>query len=255
MLTSCGATATTSSSTRIRFSNSGTTPLAATADLHLAHAETKLNGNGASPIEALAQRPEAVFTAPDRTQNFYSLVNLQGSRKIGSASTVSATLFKRQVNTRSYNGDARVFASCVDDSAFLCDGGAPVFDQFGNRAESRFDAINNIGVRKQQSYGGSLQWVDKQALFGRTNQFAAGLDYDHGRVGYTSLLELANLIVVDDKPFSSITLNSAPTSSAAFRMAAITSGSVVISQINRILSPALAMVSALSFASGNNNAP
>ena len=177
----------------------------ASADLHLAHAETKLNGNGASPIDALAIRPQSVFTAPDRTQNYYSLVSLQGSRKLGADSTVSATVFKRQVNTRSYNGDARAFDLCDDDDAFLCDDGAPVFDQFGNRATSAFDAINNIGVRKQLSYGGSLQWVDKQTVFGRRNQFAAGLDYDHGRVGYTSLLELANLIVVDDKPLSSIT--------------------------------------------------
>ena len=174
-------------------------------DLHLAHAETKLNGNGASPIGALARRPESVFTAPDRTQNYYSLVNVQGSRKIGETSTVSATLFKRQVNTRSYNGDARAFDYCADDAAFLCDGEAPVFDQSGNRASAAYDAINNIGVRKQLSYGGSLQWVDRQAWFGKRNQFAAGLDYDHGRVGYTSVLELANLIVVDDKPFSSIT--------------------------------------------------
>ena len=53
----------------------------ATLDLHLAHAETKLNGNGASPLERVAIRPQAVFTAPDRTQNYYDLINLQGSYK------------------------------------------------------------------------------------------------------------------------------------------------------------------------------
>lgn len=178
----------------------------ASADLHLAHAETKLNGNGASPIGALAIRPESVFTAPDRTQNFYSLISTQGSWRLGAEATLSATLFKRQVNTRSYNGDARDFAVCDDDAGFLCDGdGAPVVDQDGARAPSSFDAINNIGVRKQLSYGGSLQWVDKHALWGHRNQFAAGIDYDHGRVGYTAQLELANLIVTPDLPFSSIT--------------------------------------------------
>ena len=177
----------------------------ASADLHLAHAETKLNGNGATPVGAVAIRPESVFTAPDRTQNYYSLVNLQGSRDIGSAGTLSATLFKRQVDTRSYNGDAIDFEPCADDPAFFCDGGDPVFNQGGAPVSTAFDAINNIGVRKQLSYGGSLQWVDKRPLFGRNNQFAAGLDYDHGRVGYTSALELANLIAVADKPLSSIT--------------------------------------------------
>jgi len=176
-------------------------------DLQLAHAETKLNGNGASPIEALAIRPESVFTAPDRTQNYYSRISLQGSWRFDADSTLSLTLFERQVNTRSYNGDASDFAACADDAAYLCDGddGSPLIDQSGGRVASTFDAINNIGVRKQLSYGGSLQWVDKSSLFGQRNQFAAGFDYDHGRVGYTSLLELANLIVDPDLPLSSIT--------------------------------------------------
>ncbi len=178
----------------------------ASADLHLAHSETKLNGNGASPIDALASRPESVFTAPDRTQNYYSLVSGQGSYTLSADSTVSATVFKRQVDTRSYNGDATDFNGCDDDGSFLCDDdGAPVVDQFGNRVASSFNAINNIGVRKQLSYGGSLQWVDKHALFGLRNQVAAGIDYDHGRVGYTSVLELATLIVDPNLPLSSVT--------------------------------------------------
>jgi outer membrane receptor protein involved in Fe transport len=178
---------------------------AASLDARLAHAETKLNGNGASPAGALAIRPESVFTAPDRTENFYSLVNLQGSYRLGTDATVSATLFVRQVNTRSYNGDASDFDECGDASEFICDENGAVFDQSGARVSSSFDAIDNIGVRKQRSHGGSLQWVDKHPLFARRNQFAAGLDYDRGRVGYTSQLELANLIVTPDRPLSSIT--------------------------------------------------
>ena len=177
----------------------------ASVDLHLAHSETKLNGNGASPIGAVAIRPQSVFTAPDRTQNYYSLINLQGSYRFSADSTLSATVFKRQVNTRSYNGDASDFSLCDDDGGSLCDGDTPIFDQFGKRVPSTFNAINNIGVRKQLSYGGSLQWVDKTTLFGLRNQFAAGVDYDHGRVGYTALLELANLIVDPALPLSSIT--------------------------------------------------
>ena len=177
----------------------------ASVDLHLAHSETKLNGNGASPIEAVAIRPQSVFTAPDRTQNYYSLINLQGSYRFSADSTLSATVFKRQVNTRSYNGDASDFSLCDDDGGSLCDGDTPIFDQFGKRVPSTFNAINNIGVRKQLSYGGSLQWVDKTTLFGLRNQFAAGVDYDHGRVGYTAALELANLIVDPALPLSSIT--------------------------------------------------
>jgi outer membrane receptor protein involved in Fe transport len=177
----------------------------ATFDLHLAHAETKLNGNGASPIEALLIRPQSVFTAPDRTENFYSLINAQGSYKFSDASSLSATVFKRQVNTRSYNGDASDFAQCADAADTLCNDDSPVIDQHGNRVASSYDAINNIGIRRQLSYGGSLQWVFKQPLFGLHNQFVAGLDYDHGRVEYSALLEMANLIIDPNLPFSSIT--------------------------------------------------
>ncbi len=178
----------------------------ATLDLHLAHAETKLNGNGASPVDAIAIRPQAVFTAPDRTQNYYDLINLQGSYKFNDASIVSATLFGRQVNTRSYNGDATDFQACDDDASFQCSDGDPVTDQNGNRVSTTYNAINNIGVRKQRSFGGSLQWVFKRPLLGLNNQFAMGLDYDHGRVNYTSIVEASDLIVVDWLPLSSITM-------------------------------------------------
>ena len=178
----------------------------ASADLHLAHSETKLNGNGASPIGAIEIRPESVFTAPDRTQNYYSLISAQGSYEFTADSTLSATAFERQVNTRSYNGDATDFIACEDDPGYRCnDDGSPVLDESGNRVPAAYDAINNIGVRKQLSYGGSLQWVLKPTLFGRRNQFIAGLDYDHGRVDYSAELEAATLIVDPDLPLSSIT--------------------------------------------------
>lgn len=178
----------------------------ATADLHLAHSETKLNGNGASPIGAIEIRPESVFTAPDRTQNYYSLISGEGTFDFSAESALSATVFKRQVDTRSYNGDATDFSACEDDQLYLCNGdGSAVTDQFGNRVPASYDAINNIGVRKQLSYGGSLQWVFKRDLFGRRNQFAAGMDYDHGRVNYTASLEAAALIVDPGLPLSSIT--------------------------------------------------
>lgn len=175
-------------------------------DLHLAHAETKLNGNGASPIGAVAIRAQSVFTAPDRTQNYYDLINTQGSYKFNDASIVSGTLFARQVNTRSYNGDATDFVECGDDGDFLCDGeGSPVVDQNGDRLPTSYNAINNIGVRKQRSVGGSLQWVFKRPLFGMKNQFAAGLDYDHGRVNYDAVVEASDLIIIDSLPLSSLT--------------------------------------------------
>lgn len=178
----------------------------ATADFHVAHAETKLNGNGAAPIGALDLRPQSVFTAPDRTQNFYSTINGQGNYNFNDATLLTATLFARQVNTRSYNGDAADFDTCDSDPRFLCDSdGIALVDQFGRPVPATFNAINNIGVRKQRSVGGSLQLVMKQPLFGLANQFVTGIDYYHGRLNYSSMLEATTLITFPNLPFSSIT--------------------------------------------------
>jgi iron complex outermembrane receptor protein len=175
----------------------------ATLDLHLSHTESKLTGNGASAIQELQARPQSVFTAPDLTQNFFSGVTGQGTYKFNDDTILSATLFGRQVNTRSYNGDDTNFDACDDNPDLLCnDDGSPVLDQHGNQLSSDYNAINNIGVRKQLSYGGSTQLVFKQPLFGMPNQFVAGIDYDHGRVVYTSVLEAAFLIPDPNTPYS-----------------------------------------------------
>jgi outer membrane receptor protein involved in Fe transport len=154
-----------------------------------------LVGNGAQSIDILQLAPKSVFTAPDRTQNFYSGVTAQGTYTFSTDMLVSATLFGRQVNTRSYNGDDTDFDPCDDNDAILCnDDGSPVQDQRGNPLSSDYNAINNIGVRKQRSYGGSLQAVFKQDIFDLKNQFVVGVDYDRGRVNYRSVLEASYLI-------------------------------------------------------------
>ncbi len=159
----------------------------ASFDLHLSHAETKLVGNGAQSIQVLQLAPKSVFTAPDRTQNFYSGVTGEGTYTFNDETSISATLFGRQVNSRSYNGDDTDFDSCDDDGTILCDDdGSPVLDQNGNTVSSDYNAINNIGVRKQLSYGGSLQAVFKQPLFGP----------DH----YSSVLEASYLIPYPGDP-------------------------------------------------------
>ncbi len=175
-------------------------------DLHLSHAETSLTGNGAQSVALLGIAPDSVFSAPDRTQNFYSSISTQGSLKVDEATTLSATVFARQVNTRSYNGDATDFDACDDDATQLCnDDGSRVIDQNGQPVSSSYDAINNIGVRKQRSYGASLQAVFKQPLFGWDNQFVIGVDIDRGRVSYSSILEASTLVADTDDPYSFVT--------------------------------------------------
>jgi iron complex outermembrane receptor protein len=174
---------------------------AANFDLHLAHAQTKLTGNGAQSAQVLALAPRSVFTAPDRTQNFYSAISGQGTYEFNADTLLTATLFVRQVNTRSYNGDLANFDACDDNGAYLCNSdGSRVRDQNGEPVSSVYNAINNIGVRKQRSYGGSLQAVFKQPLGAMSNQLVVGLDSNQGRVNYSSILEASYLVPFAEDP-------------------------------------------------------
>ena len=168
----------------------------ATFDLHLGHARTDLIGNGSSPVEQLAERWRGIFTAPDNTSNAMDLISGQGTVDINDATRLAFTVYHRKVNTLAYNGDGSDFDECGDDDDILCDGDhddAPIIDQNGNTVSSDFDAINNIGKRKQKSDGGTMQLTFHQPLGDMENQFVVGLDYMNGRLNYNSVLEMAVL--------------------------------------------------------------
>lgn len=168
---------------------------AASFDLHLGHADTELTGNGATPVQELARRWQSIFTAPDETTNTLDLISGQGSVDINEATKFSFTVYHRKVDTLSYNGDGSGFAACADDGDILCgDDGAPILDQNGHTVSSAYDAINNIGQRRQKSDGGTLQLALRQPLGGRENQFVIGADYTNGRLRYASVLEMAVLL-------------------------------------------------------------
>jgi iron complex outermembrane receptor protein len=167
---------------------------AASLDLHLGHADTNLTGNGAAPIQELAQRYQSVFTAPDSTQNMLDLASLQGSFDFNAATKLSFTAFHRKVDSRSYNGDASDAEACEDDDAILCnDDGEPVLDQNGNPVSSEFNAINNLSDRNQTSDGGTLQLAFTQPLGGMQNQLVIGVDYVEGKLKFDSIVEASIL--------------------------------------------------------------
>ena len=167
---------------------------AASFDLHLGHAHTDLTGNGATPVQELAQRWQSIFTAPDETANTLDLVSGQGHLDLNAATKLSFTVFHRTVDTLSYNGDGSDFDACDDDDTLLCAGnGAPILDQHGNPVSAAYNAINNIGQRRQTSNGGTVQLSFDQPLGAMQNQLVAGFDYSNGRLYYDSALEMAVL--------------------------------------------------------------
>jgi outer membrane receptor protein involved in Fe transport len=167
---------------------------AASFDLHLGHGDTNLTGNGAAPVEQLAERWQGIFTAPDETANRMDLASIESSFALSEHAKLSFNAFHRRVNTRSYNGDGSDADACDDDDAFLCDeDGEPIRDQHGDPLPSSYDAINNISHRRQRSDGGTLQFAFDAPVAGRENRFVFGIDATHGHMDFDSAVEAAML--------------------------------------------------------------
>ena len=185
-----------------------------TLDLNLAHGDTKLRGNGPSPVELLALDRQTGFTFVDITKNLMNMVDLEGTHWLNEDVQVSGNLFYRWNNTDSFNGDGTPYVGCSDVGLLFqeddvdttvggdpaeCDvagdhaGATPITDQNGNTIAASQNAINNRSQRQQKSYGGSLQSTFLQDLFGQENQLIAGLAYIKGVTGFGSQVEAAAL--------------------------------------------------------------
>jgi iron complex outermembrane receptor protein len=174
-----------------------------TVDLSAAYANTELRGNGPAPVELLATDRSAVFTYPDITQNEHIQLILEGSRDISEALRISGNAFYRRLHTDTFNGDGTVFEECEFAAGELCaatnDDIEQVRDQQGEPipAElngSELNAINNIGRREQESYGGSAQLGLQAPLFGRENSLTFGVAYSIGKTTFDSAVEVASLL-------------------------------------------------------------
>jgi iron complex outermembrane recepter protein len=173
-------------------------------DLNFSHGDTELRGNGPLPVQMVAFDRSAVFTFPDITRNDMQLVDLEGSHWLNDKLQVSGNFFYRWNETYSFNGDGTPFEPCAGAQSLLCEAGRGVGvdegrlrDQFGRPVSSRFEAVNNISLRPQSSYGGSLQATWLRELFEHENQLIVGSSYNQGLVSFDSTVELARLL--DDR--------------------------------------------------------
>jgi len=187
---------------------------ATTLDFDYFYSNTDLTGNGVSPAQLLDQDRKAVFTTPDKTNNQRQMFVLNGAHWLDADIQISGTAFYRYDQIDSFNGDGSPFTSCddgagnaglVNEDDFVDQNGddecgAGEFDpmqllrdQAGNVISDHYDAVNNIGHRKQASYGATLQTTWRGALLERTNQLIVGVSIDQGEVNYRSRVEVAEL--------------------------------------------------------------
>ncbi len=86
------------------------------AGVNVTHANTRLNGNSAAPIELLAVDRTAVFTFPDTTENALGFVQGRFSLAASATWSVQVTGYYRDLDRRTLNGDEADFVVCDDDA-------------------------------------------------------------------------------------------------------------------------------------------
>jgi outer membrane receptor protein involved in Fe transport len=197
--------------------------------LNYTGASNEVGVTAAAPEQLLDLGWNRTFTSPQTTENQLSMVSLNGSINVSPSLTFSGVGYYRWFQQRHVDGNIAEGARCgagetfngstapvfsgVAGTRFLCleedddmvlnQNGQPVIVGPGANAASRFlQGVGVNGVRVSdlgtidrtsqdaQSYGGSLQGVDKTKLFGMNNQFLLGASYDHGEVDYGANSEL-----------------------------------------------------------------
>lgn len=160
-------------------------------DFGITAVDSDLNGNGASPIELVAEDRDAVFTHPDNTQNELRMFTLNGSHWVNDNVMLSANTYYRRSDRTTFNGDGSELeidgANIVDDDGGIITPFAPL----GFDGSEEFIALNNTSETEQDSYGFGLQSTFLNDLFGRENQLIVGASYDTSDVKHSSQSEIA----------------------------------------------------------------
>jgi outer membrane receptor protein involved in Fe transport len=151
--------------------------------LNIAGADTQLNGPGTSPVELLDVDRAAQFTAPNLIATKYTLVSLNGNVDITNTTSLQGAAYYDYLQQRVINGNVTEFEPCSSGNGFLCDdsgnlainrAGNPIPDFLHGGPHSELDQQTT----NTNGYGTSIQMTNRDTIFGRSNQFIAGLSFD-----------------------------------------------------------------------------
>ncbi len=172
-------------------------------------AHGRLSGTQSLPVEWV-KTPRKGYTWPDHFTDNINAFNLQGSRQLGHDWAVQANAYLRISQSRSFNSNTNSFSRYdpgVDgplgyaangpyDPAsigqFYYAGLNPGYDPSHPMATiNNVPASNVLGNVHTRGYGGSIQAVDGGNLFGRSNQFTAGISLDAGESAFSQYAQPA----------------------------------------------------------------
>ncbi len=150
----------------------------------------------AAPVNLLATGWGRTYTSPQTTVNDVVMPTVNASLKINDTTKLSGVAYYRGFSQRHVDAN---LTNAQDCGGVLCDNGHPVLDQNGDPVPSTNAAglpygseIDRTSI-DSDSYGGSLQGVNKSKLFGRPNQFLIGASIDHGVTSYRTTAEFGTI--------------------------------------------------------------
>lgn len=154
----------------------------------------------AAPVELLDLDYSRTYTSPQTTDNDLAMVSVNGSVKATETTTVSGVAYYRHFKQKHVDANILEVDECGPGGSQLCLEGDPtaVLESGGVPIDSGvLDGSEAASIDRTSqdadSFGGSIQAVDKSKLFGLGNQFLIGTSYDHGRVIYTASSELGTV--------------------------------------------------------------
>jgi len=81
-------------------------------ELGAQYGRSELRGNGPLPVGLVSVDRQAIFTAPDITENDLRMVTVEGTHDFTKDLSFSSSAFYRSNDTHSFNGDASEFLAC-----------------------------------------------------------------------------------------------------------------------------------------------
>ncbi len=161
----------------------------------------------AAPVEILAVDWNRTFTSPQDTEFEVWMPSINASVQATETLTLSAVGYYRHFKQNVLDGNLSEAEECTGAApgfqppGFLCitefEGGPqeepledangnPIAFDFANDVPGSIERIN----QEAESYGVTLEAVEKARLFGRPNQLLIGGSYDHGEVSYSTSSEV-----------------------------------------------------------------
>ena len=167
-------------------------------DLSWIGAKNNMIGNGLTPIDMLGISREEVHTTPDQTKNYLNHIALNASHWLNNNVMLSGNMYHRTSNRKTLNGDLN-----DDFSPFDADAAEGALDTngkctpvgAGNTEEGCSPGILNRSRIKQRNMGFNFQSAFNQDIWGKKNQFIAGVGYD---LALTRLKQTEQLNDIDD---------------------------------------------------------